>query len=137
MVSAAILPLSVESLGYRSGAVTVLQEVSFRIDAGSRAIVLGPNGAGKSVLLRLMHGLLVPTQGTVRWAQNMTSARRAQAMVFQRPIMLRRSVRENIEFAKQAGLDGYYFWGAEWWYWMKTKHNQPEIWEEARRTLAK
>jgi hypothetical protein len=39
--------------------------------------------------------------------------------------------KENIEFAKQAGLGGYYFWGAEWWYWMKTKHNQPEIWDEA------
>jgi hypothetical protein len=40
--------------------------------------------------------------------------------------------KENIEFAKQAGLGGYYFWGAEWWYYMKTKQNQPEIWNEAR-----
>jgi hypothetical protein len=39
---------------------------------------------------------------------------------------------ENIAFAKQAGLGGYYFWGAEWWYWMKTKHNQPEIWNQAK-----
>ncbi len=39
---------------------------------------------------------------------------------------------ENIEFAKQAGLDGYYFWGAEWWYYMKTKHDQPEIWDAAK-----
>jgi hypothetical protein len=43
--------------------------------------------------------------------------------------------RENIEFAKEAALGGYYFWGAEWWYWMKTKHNQPEIWDEAQKTL--
>ena len=39
--------------------------------------------------------------------------------------------KENIEFAKQAGLGGYYFWGAEWWYWMKVRHNQPEIWDAA------
>jgi hypothetical protein len=39
--------------------------------------------------------------------------------------------KENIEFAKQANLGMYYFWGAEWWYWMKTKHNQPEIWNHA------
>lgn len=39
--------------------------------------------------------------------------------------------RENIAFAKQAGLSAYYLWGAEWWYFMKTKHNQPEIWNEA------
>lgn len=43
---------------------------------------------------------------------------------------------ENILFAKQAGLHAYYFWGAEWWYWMKTKHNQPEIWNEAAILLS-
>jgi hypothetical protein len=43
--------------------------------------------------------------------------------------------RENIQFAKEAALGGYYFWGAEWWYYLKTKHNQPEIWEEAQKTL--
>lgn len=40
--------------------------------------------------------------------------------------------KENIEFAKQAGLGGYYFWGAEWWYYMKTTHNDPAIWNEAK-----
>ncbi len=40
--------------------------------------------------------------------------------------------KENIEFAREAGLDAYYFWGAEWWYWMKVKHNQPEIWNHAQ-----
>ncbi len=43
--------------------------------------------------------------------------------------------KENIEFAKQAGLGAYYFWGAEWWYWMKTKHDQPEIWNAASELL--
>lgn len=40
---------------------------------------------------------------------------------------------ENIEFAKQTGLQAYYFWGAEWWYWMKLKHDQPEIWDKAKQ----
>ncbi|MFA6338684.1 MAG: hypothetical protein WCW87_01315 [Candidatus Paceibacterota bacterium] len=40
--------------------------------------------------------------------------------------------KEDVEFAKQTGLSKFYFWGVEWWYWMKTKHNQPEIWNEAR-----
>jgi len=40
--------------------------------------------------------------------------------------------RENIEFAKKTGLDEFYFWGTEWWYWMKTTKNQPEIWNEAK-----
>ena len=40
--------------------------------------------------------------------------------------------KENIEFAKRTGLKEFYLWGAEWFYWMKTKKNQPEIWEEAK-----
>ena len=41
--------------------------------------------------------------------------------------------KEIIDFAKQTGLDTFYFWGAEWWYWMKTVQNQPEIWNEAQK----
>jgi hypothetical protein len=42
-------------------------------------------------------------------------------------------LKEDIEFAKQTGLDKFYFWGAEWWYWMKTKQAHPEIWDEAKK----
>ena len=96
-----ILPLNVEGLAFRPGGAEVLREVSFRIDAGSRNIIIGPNGAGKSVLLRLLHGLLTPSGGRLRWSA--LDARRAQAMVFQRPVMLRRSARANIEFALKVG----------------------------------
>ena len=100
-----ILPLAVKDLGFRIGEVTVLNGVSLNVAPGTRNIVMGANGAGKSVLLRLLHGLLTPTVGSVRWSQAGDAAiRRAQAMVFQRPVMLRRSVRENVEFAlKLAG----------------------------------
>jgi len=40
--------------------------------------------------------------------------------------------KKNIEFAKKTGFDSFYFWGAEWWYFMKDKQNQPEIWNEAK-----
>lgn len=40
--------------------------------------------------------------------------------------------KEDVEFAKKTGMDKFYFWGVEWWYWMKEKQNQPEIWNEAR-----
>lgn len=39
----------------------------------------------------------------------------------------------NIEFAKKTGLDEFYLWGGEWWYWLKEKQGQPEIWNEARK----
>lgn len=40
--------------------------------------------------------------------------------------------KKNIEFAKKTGLKEFYFWGAEWWYWMKENQNQPDIWQEAK-----
>ena len=43
--------------------------------------------------------------------------------------------RNNIEYAKRTGLPEFYLWGSEWWYWMKTKHNQPEFWEEVRKII--
>jgi hypothetical protein len=39
----------------------------------------------------------------------------------------------NVEFAKKTGLDTFYLWGSEWWYWMKVKQNNPEIWNEAKK----
>jgi len=40
--------------------------------------------------------------------------------------------KENIEYAKETGLSGFYLWGAEWWYWMKEKQGQDQIWQEAK-----
>jgi hypothetical protein len=44
--------------------------------------------------------------------------------------------KKNIQFAKDTGIDTYYFWGAEWWVWMKEKQNHPEYWEEAKKLFA-
>ncbi|MBI3631541.1 MAG: hypothetical protein HY219_01590 [Candidatus Staskawiczbacteria bacterium] len=40
---------------------------------------------------------------------------------------------KNIEYAKATGLDEFYLWGGEWWYWMKKTQNKPEIWNEAKK----
>ena len=39
----------------------------------------------------------------------------------------------NVEYAKKTGLDTFYFWGVEWWQWMKEKQGRPEIWNEAKK----
>ena len=44
--------------------------------------------------------------------------------------------REDIEFAKQTGLDTFYLWGGEWWFWLKQKHNDPTMWNEARNLFS-
>lgn len=41
--------------------------------------------------------------------------------------------KKNIEYAEKTGLDTFYLWGVEWWYWMKEKQNNSEIWMEAKK----
>ncbi len=99
---APILPLRTENLGFRANGVAILADISLTIAAGAPSIIIGPNGAGKSVLLRLLHGLLPPTTGRVIWAADAT---RRHAMVFQRPVLLRRSVLANAAYPlKLAGI---------------------------------
>jgi tungstate transport system ATP-binding protein len=93
----AILPLRLEGVGYAVGGVALLSGVSLTIEAGRRLVILGPNGAGKSLLLRLCHGLIEPTEGRRLWADGAARAE-AQAMVFQRPVLLRRSVAANLDY---------------------------------------
>ena len=85
-----ILPLRLKEVSF----LNILKPVSLEIEAGPSTVILGANGAGKSVLMRLMHGLLAPTTGSISW----NSAGR-QAMVFQRPVMLRRSALANVAYA--------------------------------------
>jgi tungstate transport system ATP-binding protein len=95
-----ILPLRLDGVGFAARGTTLLEGVTLALEAGPRTIILGPNGAGKSLLLRLCHGLLAPTSGRVRWrSDDREAVRRAQAMVFQRPVMLRRSARANVLYA--------------------------------------
>ena len=103
---ASILPLELRGVRFDAGGRAIIHDVSLRIEAGRTTILLGANGAGKSVLMRLMHGLLLPSGGEVRWsASDARRARRGQAMVFQRPVMLRRSAIGNVVYAlKVAGV---------------------------------
>jgi tungstate transport system ATP-binding protein len=71
--------------------------VDLTLPAGGITVVVGPNGSGKTSLLRMMHGLQ-RADGTVRWAIPEAEARQRQAYVFQRPIVLRRSVAANLAF---------------------------------------
>lgn len=97
-----MLPLELDQITFSAGGTTIINGISARIDAGPRTIILGPNGAGKSVLMRLCHGLLEPTGGRIVWhgARN-GDVRRHQAMVFQRPVMLRRSALANVVYGLQ------------------------------------
>ena len=100
-----MLPLALQDLSFAINGRAIIDRVSVELDAGPRTVILGPNGAGKSVLMRLCHGLLDPTSGAVVWHGANGKNRRRQAMVFQRPVMLRRSALANILYAlKLAGI---------------------------------
>ena len=95
-----ILPLSLHEVSFSAAGRTIIERATLEIDAGPSTIILGANGAGKSVLMRLMHGLLVPSTGAVTWnLADAAGVRRRQAMVFQRPVMLRRSALANVQHA--------------------------------------
>lgn len=78
-------------LSRQTGAQLALSEISLRIAAGERIALVGANGSGKSTLLRLINGLLLPVQGQVH-----TQSGVSQAMLFQRPHMLRLSVLRHV-----------------------------------------
>ncbi len=95
-----LLPLRLEKVSFAAAGKMVIDGMSLTFEAGPRTVILGPNGAGKSVLMRLCHGLLRPTAGRVEWAApERPGERRRQAMVFQRPVMLRRSALANVAYA--------------------------------------
>jgi tungstate transport system ATP-binding protein len=100
------LPIRLRQVGAAPGGAPVLTGIDLVLDAGGRTVLLGPNGAGKSTLLRVLHGLVPPSAGSIKWG-NANERPRGQAMVFQRPVLLRRSAAENVRYALDlAGIRG-------------------------------
>jgi tungstate transport system ATP-binding protein len=83
--------MQLASVDLRFGRVTALSGVDLQIFAGQRLALIGANGSGKSTLLRVLHGLLKPSAGSL-----LRDAAMRQAMVFQRPWMLRASAWSNV-----------------------------------------
>jgi tungstate transport system ATP-binding protein len=94
--------LRLRGIGLRIGALDVLSGIDLDLPLAGRTVVVGPNGAGKSTLLQVVHGLVASSTGSVtgRGADGAPREPRL-ALVFQRPVMLRRSVRGNVEHALQ------------------------------------
>src|SRR5512133_1549432 len=90
------LPILFDDVHVRAGQTTLLQGVSLSLHAGAPTVLIGPNGSGKTTLLRAAMGLVRPSLGRVLWGSTSGTSPARGALVFQRPVMLRRSVMQNL-----------------------------------------
>ena len=98
------LPLVLDGVSRQAGATTILDRVSLTIAPGAPTLIVGPNGAGKTSLLRLCMGLDLPSSGRISWGGRDNRKPLRRAILFQRPVMLRRSAAANVAYAlAQAG----------------------------------
>ena len=105
-----MLSLKTKELTLKYDKICYINKINLILEPKHFTVVMGANGAGKSLLLRLLHGLINPTSGTIYWNGNPMNSgiRKQQAMVFQRPVLLRRSVAANIDFVlglKNSGME--------------------------------
>ena len=101
--SGGIWPLELDGVVYevpgKAGAKRLIDGVSLTLAPGPLTCVMGPNGAGKSLLLRLVAGLIRPSGGRVSYGGAAEPGKNRIAFVFQRPVLLRRSVAANLDHA--------------------------------------
>lgn len=96
-----ILPLKVEGASVHRRGKRLVGPVSLNISQDGFTAVIGPNGAGKTSLLRLLHGLERPSEGSLDWQVAEVASRPSQAYVFQAPIVMRRSALDCVAYALQ------------------------------------
>jgi tungstate transport system ATP-binding protein len=96
---AADLPIVLQDVSLLARDVAILDHISLEFMPGAPTIVIGPNGAGKTTLLRVAMGLIEPTGGRVTWGGRTGVPPTRRAIMFQRPVMFRRSAAANVEYA--------------------------------------
>ena len=92
------LPLAFDDVSLSVGATTILDRLNLTIGPGAPTVILGPNGSGKTSLLRLCMGLISPTEGAVSWGARTDAGPERRAILFQKPVMLRRSAAANVAY---------------------------------------
>jgi tungstate transport system ATP-binding protein len=101
------LPIQLDQVSFAVRGVSILDRIDLGFAAGAPTVVIGPNGSGKTTLLRLAMGLIRPTSGRITWGGREDASSERRSIVFQRPVMLRRSAEANLRYAfDAAGVPG-------------------------------
>lgn len=104
------LPLEIKNLNYSIGSKEILYNLNIKIISDRITVIMGPNGAGKSIFLKILNGIIRPTSGKILWNEKVDESLvfNGQALVFQKPVLLRRSVKANLDFFdKLTNLNNY------------------------------
>ena len=107
--ASAVLPITARGVAVTRAGRRLIDGIDLTLSGGGVTAILGPNGAGKSLLLRVLANLVAPDRGGVEWAGRRPDRARAPCIgfVFQKPVLLRRSARANVEYAlAAAGMGG-------------------------------
>ena len=96
------LPVIFVEAGILTGEVTILDNISLTLDGGPPTVLIGPNGSGKTTLLRAAMGLIPVSRGRITWGGQETASTARRAILFQRPVMLRRNTGDNVGYALAA-----------------------------------
>ena len=94
-----ILPLKIHNLSYSINGNNILKDINISSDEKNITIIAGNNGSGKSTLLKILHGLIEIPDNIVEWGgYSIKSVKESQTMVFQTPILLNRTILENLNY---------------------------------------
>ena len=94
------LPIFIRDLNFFLDEKRILSKINLSINSNDLTVIMGPNGAGKSIFLKILNGILTPTSGYITWngKKFFSETSNIQAFVFQKPILLRRSVIANLDY---------------------------------------
>ena len=94
------LPICIKDLSLIVDKRKILSSLNLSINSDDVTVIMGPNGAGKSIFLKILNGILTPTSGCITWnnKKQFSDTLNTQAFVFQKPILLRRSVIANLDY---------------------------------------
>src|SRR5262245_50314180 len=97
------MSITLENVTKRYATQVPVDRVSLEVETGELFVLLGASGSGKSTILRMIAGLVLPDEGTIRLSGNdvtfLPPQRRDIGFVFQNYSIFRHmTVQENIEF---------------------------------------